>query len=146
MSMFAGAGAGLSLAAGLLTGAAMRPELIGDEGPASAQAPEPAAGPASDPFDNERAAYARYSGKLPEYVIGTDWTRPPKVAVAEPAPDEPAQENVDYYERPFTDLTDPPMAAEDHARPVAYWDTPADIDSDAPPEATGDTTAATSDG
>lgn len=85
------AGAGLAAAAGLLMGAAMKPDLGLDDRAAGPQMVEPYAGMArSGPFDDGGAAYlAAYKGKVPDYVLGTDWNRTmtwtePKVALPEP--------------------------------------------------------------
>ena len=75
-------------ACGLLMGAAMQPNLDGHpvEGP-QIQLPGGGArgdGPVADP------TVAAYPGQPPEYVIGTDWTRPRPVryAAAEPPADD----------------------------------------------------------
>jgi hypothetical protein len=141
----------LALTAGLLMGAAMRPDLIGDDRPAGPQMFEPAAR-ATGPFaedDAPVATYAAYRGKTPDYVIGTDWTKPVKVAVAAPqTPSAPAAEEPDYYERPALDVPERASAADDQATPAAAeaTDRPAEFDSEAPPEATGDTSVAAAQG
>lgn len=159
-------GTGVALAMGLLTGVAMRPELAVDGRPAGPQIFAGWSGVRSTgPFD-DGLAYASYAGKIPDYVMGTDWLKlasAPAVA-AEPEP-SPAEE-VSYYDSPLRDEAEapPPVEAAAAARGTdasehisypsldggaAYQDasraemTPtaamADIDSEAPPEATGDT-------
>jgi hypothetical protein len=76
------AGVAVACTAGLLMGAALRPDLdehdaagpqmlMGDGGPRKVFAA----------YDQGMAAY---SGQVPEYVVGTDWTRPR--AMPEPRP------------------------------------------------------------
>jgi len=81
------AGAGVALAAGLLLGAAMRPQLaIGELAPqpldAWPQELSPTDGGAADAL-----AFAQYGGQLPDYVLGVDWL----AAAAPPAEPAPAQ-------------------------------------------------------
>jgi len=66
----------MALAAGLLMGAAMKPDLEADNRPAGPQviAEGPAAG-STGPFDDRTQAYAAYRGEIPDYVLGTDWKR-----------------------------------------------------------------------
>jgi hypothetical protein len=69
------------LASGLLLGAALKPNLADDQfiGPqiflgwSAARAAPPS---------GEAAEYATYSGRVPDYVYGTDWVRPMEVADA----------------------------------------------------------------
>ncbi|HSV02197.1 MAG TPA: hypothetical protein VLI41_03235 [Phenylobacterium sp.] len=67
------AGAGLALAAGLLMGAALKPDLGYDNRPLG---PQIVAGTdraqASGPFDDDAVSYAAYRGRIPDYVIGSD--------------------------------------------------------------------------
>lgn len=162
------AGAGLALAAGVLLGGAMRPQLVGDDRPAGPQIFAGWSGERSTgPFDDGGLAFASYSGEIPEYVMGTDWRR----MVAQPVVmAEPVYAEEDYYEPPaYDDLPEPEAqpaiyVAEAPSRVAypsldggaAYDDlsraertptarpeiTTGDIDPEAPPEATGDTTAA----
>lgn len=77
-------GVAVASVAGLLMGAALRPEL--DE--------HDAAGPQMQMGESGPrrvlAAYdqgvAAYSGHIPEYVVGTDWTRPRATTEPEPEP------------------------------------------------------------
>lgn len=70
-------GTGVALAAGLLMGAAMQPELIFDAD--SPGGPQMMAGSASlrgsGPYDG-MASFSSYSGEVPDYVIGTDSLTP----------------------------------------------------------------------
>lgn len=71
-------------ASGLLMGAAMQPNLDGHpvQGP---QILAPGGGERGDgPAGDLRVG--QYSGQPPEYVIGTDWTRPRPVQYADAAP------------------------------------------------------------
>jgi len=81
-------GAGVALAAGLLMGAAARPDLGGDDRPAGPQILAGwGGGRATGPFD-DGAAFANYKGQIPDYVLGTDWKRSlnPPAQIAEPSP------------------------------------------------------------
>jgi hypothetical protein len=106
-------GAGVALAAGLALGAALKPNLAADDRPAGPQvlsesAPRPA-GPLVD--DDPSMRLAQYSGVLPDYVLGTDWTRPSERAARSAAPPAPTAR----------------LAAEPAAPPDATW-------APAPPE------------
>ncbi|RAK51263.1 hypothetical protein [Phenylobacterium deserti] len=162
-------GAGLAVVAGLLMGAAMKPDL----GVARPNGPQifgewPAGGP-TGPFDTDALAFAAYASKIPDYVLGTDWRQAVAMPVAYQAeayqPEEPASDYPEYAEAEYTaqsyDYSRP--AWEEPAREapsypsmaggVAYGqpvaqdavavqvlDEPAPtFDPDAPPEATGDT-------
>ena len=155
-------GVGMAAVAGLLLGGMMKPNLRGDERP---EGPQIFAGwsgvRSTGPFD-PGATFADYQGRIPDYVVGTDWqaalTWRDEIAY-EPAPAE------DYYdntppEPPQDDARkrweEPPRAepvfpsvsggvAYDVNARVAEAPAPpaplvaADIDEEAPPEATGDT-------
>lgn len=170
----------MAVAAGLLVGAAMRPQLVSGDGPAGPQILAGSSGARSvGPLD-DGLAYASYSGEIPEHVLGTDWRRLAALPVAalEPAQGYWAEDHTgedyasrDDYEPPaYDDLPRPAepqparyadastralfpsldggAAYEDVSRaektplasprPVAQE--PHDIDPEAPPEATGDTT------
>ena len=66
----------MAAAAGMSMGFSMQPHLDAvdrPEGPqmfASVSVDHP-----TGPFDDAQAAYAGYHGKLPDYVVGTDWKR-----------------------------------------------------------------------
>jgi len=159
----------MALAAGLLMGAAMKPDLEADNRPAGPQviAEGPAAG-STGPFDDRTQAYAAYRGEIPDYVLGTDWKRqldaPLPVAYAD------AGSAVDYYESPLAE-EERPVAETGTATPAVYPAPPephggypslngaaaysddsraektpvvraVEVADDAPPEATGDTTPA----
>lgn len=156
------AGVGMAAAAGLLLGGAMKPNLGGDERP---EGPQIFAGwsgvRSTGPFD-PGPGFASYQGQVPDYVIGTDWKadayaftdevayEPPPPA--DEAPDAPYAEDLPqvepYQEPPRTEPLYPSLAggaryASDRA-PAALPPPPprmatANIDSEAPPEATGDT-------
>jgi hypothetical protein len=138
------------LAAGLTLGAAMRPDLAADDRPAGPQILEGWSGARSaGPFDdNADVSVANYHGKLPDYVLGTDAKRVQAWSWAEPAPRQVGRRS---------DAEDdlPPAATEQLAsaaiggdaydavvaeKTPAAW--PADIEDEAPPEASGDTRAA----
>ena len=70
------AGAGIAAAAGLLMGAAMKPDLGLDDRPAGPQIVAGTdRGRASGPFDDGLTYAAGRGGKIPDYVYGTDWKR-----------------------------------------------------------------------
>lgn len=137
-ALYAYGGAGLALAAGLVLVVATRshlkpdrpavgPPVAVDDGLArSPAAPLPAPAPPA-----EQAASFVYAGRLPHYVIKTDWKQ-----LAEALPAE--ADATSYYLSP---IHNPPAAqigdavdAAGHALAL-----PIDIGEDAPPEATGDT-------
>lgn len=95
------AGAGVALVAGLLMGAAAKPDLNGDDRPAGPQMLAGSGGArASGPF-GDGATFANDGGQVPDYVLGTDWKKalaPP--AIAEPAPTAKLARNDD----PLPDL------------------------------------------
>jgi hypothetical protein len=64
----------------------MRPDLNGDDRPAGPQIVAETAEPGPAPID-ESLRLTRYSGKIPDYVLGTDWTRP-RTLPPPPAPYE----------------------------------------------------------
>jgi hypothetical protein len=74
------AGAGIAAVAGLLMGAAAKPQLNLDDRP---EGPQILAGwtgvRSTGPFD-DGAAFASYNGATPDYVLGTDW----KTSLAQP--------------------------------------------------------------
>jgi hypothetical protein len=68
-------GAALAAVMGILLGGSMRPQLIFDGRPMGPQMFANGGGPRSTgPFDL-RDAYAVYGGKLPSYVVGTDYAQ-----------------------------------------------------------------------
>jgi hypothetical protein len=86
-------GAALALVSGLLLGGAMQPHLYDGDRPSGPQMFADWAGARSTgPFD-PGTTFASYSGKIPDYVLGTDWKRrmdwPPEPA-ATPAPRDPS--------------------------------------------------------
>jgi hypothetical protein len=120
-------GAGVALLAGLLTGAAMQPVLAVDDGPAGPQIIAALHGArTADPFTDATPAFAGYSDRIPDYVLGTDWARLTSV------PAEPPPAHEDSVELAYD--------AAATAQPVA--DIAPAIDEEAPPEAAGDTTPA----
>jgi hypothetical protein len=142
------AGAGLAVAAGLLMGAAMKPDLEADNRPAGPQViAEGPQAPPSGPFD-DRAAYASYGGQIPDYVLGTDWKKLPQAPVTGgryddydryAAADEAPAAEVGTYTPAVYHADDPSIDG-----PTAYAEVTAgpDLDEEAQPEATGDTTPA----
>ncbi len=99
-------GAALALVCGIMLGGAMRPNLDGDDRPAG---PQMIAGWSADraggPADPGVATYASASGKVPDYVLGTDWKKAmawpdERAAVASPARPEPVQAEATADETP----------------------------------------------
>jgi hypothetical protein len=105
-------GAAMALAAGLMLGGYMKPQLVTDH-PLGPQILTPgSAQGSSDPVD-DGATLARYGAKIPDYVLGTDMTRPMvgrMTPAAEPAPapapapqeDPPAERDRTDYQAPAT--------------------------------------------
>ena len=110
------AGAGVAAAAGLLMGAAMKPDLGLDDRPAGPQTVAADAGRSSGPFDDGGFSYAAYGGKVPDYVLGTDFKAAQSLGPTEPAAPQPAS---------------PPEAQEDDVPPVTL--TRADYGDEARP-------------
>jgi hypothetical protein len=86
------AGAACMLAAGLLLGGAMQPHLDAADGrPAGPQMFADWPGVRSTgPFDSG-TSFVNYQGKMPDYVLGTDWKKtmaPPQERAAVSAPRE----------------------------------------------------------
>lgn len=116
------AGAGIALVAGLLLGAAMRPQLAIGE-----LSPQPLGvwsgeleGAQPDPGLQDALAYSAYEGRLPDYVVGVDWlaaSAPPPEPAA-PSADEPA-EPVAADIPPAPQPGEAAPAAEAHATPTA---------------------------
>jgi len=163
-------GVGIAAMAGLLMGAAMKPDLRGDERP---EGPQIFAGwsgvRSTGPFD-PGMTFADYNGRVPDYVVGADWRsalafRDDVAYEPEPAPD--------YYERerrtggeyaryappaqvepPREEPLYPSMSggaaynasdrAPEPASAAPLRRDAVDLDDEAPPEATGDTTPAIS--
>ncbi len=68
-------GAAAALAIGLLLGGAMQPHLDADDRPAGPQIVAASSGErSSDPVD-AGLALAAYHGRVPDYVLGTDWKK-----------------------------------------------------------------------
>lgn len=89
-------GAGIAAAAGLLMGAAARPNLAADDRP---EGPQIVAGwsgvRSTGPFD-DGATFAAYTGRIPDYVLGTDAKRslaPPPDRIAPEPPRRPARDD-----------------------------------------------------
>lgn len=83
------AGAAFAVGMGLIAGAAMQPNLRGEDGP---EGPQILAGDSGRRVMAEESAstvFAAYPQTLPDYVIGSDWLNPPKVQ------DAPVWETVD---------------------------------------------------
>jgi hypothetical protein len=152
----------MAVVAGLLMGAAMKPNLNAGDRP---QGPQMFAGwsgtRSTGPFDDS-VGFAAYHGQTPDYVIGTDWT---KAAYAQPVAYEP-EPTPDYYKQaaaeaptyPAVKYQEPPReapvypsisggvaaSADQHAKDATdtHETTPSpgpQFDEEAPPEATGDT-------
>ena len=74
-----GGGAALALVAGVMLGGAMQPNLTEDFiGPHTLV---PGGGERATNI-GAQASVADYAGPVPEYVVGTDWTRPREVTLA----------------------------------------------------------------
>lgn len=153
------AGVGVAAVSGLLLGGAMQPDLRGDERPEGPQIFAGWSGARSTgPFD-DGMTLAYYEGQVPDYVVGTDW----KQAIAWQETPEIVEAAEDYsaFDEPepapeagvyAADASWQAPAAEPPTYPsmsggVAYGvdlppppSPPADLDPEAMPEATGDTT------
>jgi hypothetical protein len=159
-------GVGMAAMAGLLLGGAMKPNLRGDDRPEGPQIFTGWSGVRSTgPFD-PGMSFADYQGQIPDYVIGTDWKtvaayawqddlayepEPPRDYYAE-ARAEPVEYAARWQEPPRAEPIYPSLSggvAYHASARVAEAPSPppppselAEIDDEAPPEATGDTTPA----
>lgn len=70
-------GSAFAVGLGLVVGAAMEPNLRGEGGPAGPQILVGQSGARTTPAENPYAVYAAYPETLPDYVIGSDWVKPP---------------------------------------------------------------------
>ena len=108
-------GAGLAAAVGMSMGHAMHPNLDAVDRPEGPQMfTTVSADHPTGPFDDIQATYANYHGKLPDYVIGTDWKRAsapyvPEIAAvsteasfvrADTAAEEPVIPSAEPYREP----------------------------------------------
>jgi hypothetical protein len=128
-------GAACVTVAGLLLGLVARPELRPDMG-----APRQEmgfAGPRASPAADQSAAWASYSGAIPDYVIGTDWRRPPQAyapdekLVVVDIPEEPS-EDTEAVETRQVSWQEP--AREPTSYPSTSGGVPYDADLPHPPE------------
>jgi hypothetical protein len=115
--IFASAGAGVALIAGLAAGAAMRPDLAIDDGFTAPQIVQAASADHSQPsLDGGAVSLASYGGAVPDYVTGADAAPshvPQLLAIPVDVP-RPAQA-VSSYDRP--QLDDRPSPAIDRPAP-----------------------------
>jgi hypothetical protein len=131
------AGAVVALAAGLLAGAAMKPDLDGDEQPAGAQTLADPAPRASGAFDDEvtYASYPAYHGATPDYVLGTDWkklTTPGAAPRTAPSRDRDEIVRLEEILRSPAPDDDPPAAGEAPQAPAGNTPAAWNSDSDDP--------------
>jgi hypothetical protein len=109
------AGAAIAAVAGMLMGAAAKPDLNADDRPAGPQMLASVAGARNaGPFADDSASFAAYHGKLPDYVLGTDFARATSIYPSAYAP--PPMKVVAYHDDPE------PETPVTH---VAYADDPA---------------------
>jgi hypothetical protein len=96
-------GAAAAVVAGVLMGAAMKPDFGDDRvlGPQFFAAD----GGVHDASYRPDPGASVYGGRIPDYVIGTDWTRPRQAASATPSP-EPREDPVIFT---ADDEPSPPM-------------------------------------
>jgi hypothetical protein len=110
-------GVAAACAAGLLMGAAMQPNL---RGPKDAEGPQMLTPPggARAAYAAYEAGVAAYGANVPEYVLGTDWTRPRAWApqVVAYRDEEPRRDKVMTYEAADD--------AADHTAPAQWTEPP----------------------
>jgi hypothetical protein len=105
----------MAMAAGMSMGYAMQPHLDAVDRPEGPQMfTTVSVDHPTGPFDDIQATYANYHGRLPDYVIGTDWKRatatyvPERAVVsteagfarADTAAEEPVIPSAEPYEEP----------------------------------------------
>jgi len=143
-------GAAVALVAGLLLGGAMQPHL--DEGDGRPSGPQMFADWAGDrstgPFD-PGTTFVSYQGKIPDYVMGTDWKKrmawPDETAAVAAAPRDEARNDETSDEMPAT-LTraaydDPPPPAQDYPSLGGAEQAAVGPPTDAPEPSDGDSSA-----
>lgn len=109
-------GAGIAAAAGILMGAAAKPDLGWDDRPAGPQMLAAwGGGRSSGPFD-DGASFAAYKGSIPDYVLGSDWQRSLQAPVEAPAP-RIRETRVASYEPP-ADSPDMPLTHASYDEPT----------------------------
>ena len=110
-------GVAVATASGLMLGAALQPDLRGD-GVLAPQTLIAGGGPRDDAVADP--GLARYAGRIPESVIGTDWTRPPPL-IAEAHRSEPVDAVV-YSSRDQLPEFQPTRAAwrDEPPKPVTF--------------------------
>jgi hypothetical protein len=132
-ALYAYAGAGLAVAAGLMIAVAARPHRTENVNAApqavadntvAVQSPTPLPTPAPAPVE-----HLAYTGRIDHYVIKTDWKE-----LAEALPAE--ADATSYYVSQTAPMAQTGQAIDAAAHPAAL---PIDIGDEAPPEATGDT-------
>jgi hypothetical protein len=128
-------GAACVTAAGLMLGLMARPELRPDMGAPRLELG--AAGARADHATDETASWTSYGGAIPDYVIGTDWSRPqPAYLQEEPfvtgdGPEAPVDE-AQVGEPRQVSWQEPPR--EPAAYPSLSGGAPYDADLPPPPE------------
>jgi hypothetical protein len=110
------AGAAIAAVAGMLMGAAAKPDLNADDRPAGPQMLASVGGARdAGPFADDGASFAAYHGKLPDYVLGTDFAKAtsiypsaylPPLAKASAVRDDPPPEATPVTHVAYAD--DPP--------------------------------------
>lgn len=152
----------MAAVAGLLMGAAMKPNLAAGDRP---EGPQMFAGwsgtRSTGPFDDS-VGFAAYRGQTPDYVLGTDWNKPVVATPVDydpaPAPDYYKQASAEAPSYPAAKYQEPPReapvfpsvsggvaaSADQHGKDAVdvHETTPSpgpQFDEDAAPEATGDT-------
>jgi hypothetical protein len=80
----------------------MRPNLGAEDQPAEPQTQAGLAGAGADRSATDRQVMSAYSGKIPDYVIGTDWVRP-RLTSAPSEPEPRVRAVVNYYDPPPMD-------------------------------------------
>jgi hypothetical protein len=99
-------GAGLALAAGLLLGGAMKPDLLNDDLARGPQQLAALSGVRAAPPVELGAAMAAYGTRLPTYVLGPDAARlaaEPQAAAPDPMEASPAPEPASEVAAPATE-------------------------------------------
>ena len=98
-------GSAMAVVAGLLAGGLMYPELRGPGDLGGPQLQAGVAGPRNAVYGGS-ANWASYNGEVPEYVIGTDWLRPPEYAEGSGEDEAPPEEETVVYAADVGDTTE----------------------------------------
>jgi hypothetical protein len=133
-------GVAVAAAVGLLMGGVMQPDLRGSEEAEGPQILLAGGGPRSETGGGS-TYLAAYQGKVPDYVVGTDWTKPAAPAVYPEIPLEAetvvytSEADLDPPARVPAPLADEPRPPTEYASTRGGWAYEANLPAPPPPPA-----------